>query len=219
MLYIIATPIGNLEDISERALTVLRDADTVFCEDTRVTVKLFNRYEIKTPLKSLHRHSSPKKLKEVARLCASSKKIAYVSDGGTPGVSDPGRELIKEILEINKEENIIPIPGPSAVVSAASVCGFPMERFVFLGFPPKKKKRTKFFEELLSYPYPVVFYESPHGLIKTLGDISSLEKGREIAVLREMTKIHEKTYRGTVEEVMEILSKEKIKGEFTLVLN
>lgn len=218
MLSILATPIGNLEDISFRALRVLSEADFIFCEDTRVTIKILNHYGISVPLKSLHRHSSPKKLAEVANIAAFKKSVVYVTDGGTPGVSDPGKELIEEVLKINKNASIVAVPGPSAVTAAASICGFPMEKFVFLGFPPKKKRRKRFFEEALSFPFPVVFYESPHSIIKSLSEISEMEKGRDVVVMREMTKLYETTYRGTVEKVVEELSKENIKGEFAIVL-
>ncbi len=218
MLYIVATPIGNLEDISLRALRLLKESDIVFCEDTRVTVKLLNRYEISVPLKSLHRHSSPRKVDEVAKICASKKIVTYVSDGGTPGVSDPVAMLVSKILEINRNASIIPVPGASALIAAASACGFPMERFTFLGFPPKKKKRERFFKEALSFSHPVIFYESPHNIVKALSQISSVQKDREVVVFREMTKVHETTYRGTVEKVLEDLSKEEIKGEFTVIL-
>lgn len=218
MLYIVATPIGNMEDVSLRALRVLKEVDAAYCEDTRVTCKLFHKYGIDVPLKSLHRHSSERVLKSVAKRAASREKVAYLSDGGTPGVSDPGALLVEEILKINKKAVITPLPGPSAVTAAASVCGFPMERFVFLGFPPKKKKRERFFREALSFEHPVVFYESPHGILKTLEEISLLEKDREAFILREATKMYEKTYRGRVEDLLQELSQEVVRGEFTIVL-
>ena len=218
MLYIIATPIGNLEDISLRALRILKEVDVVYCEDTRVSCKLFHKYGISVPLKSLHRHSSERTLKSVAKRAASREKVAYLSDGGTPGVSDPGAMLVEETLKVNKNATITPLPGPSAVTSIASICGFPMEKFLFLGFPPKKKKRKQFFEEVLSCAYPVVFYDSPHGIMKSLEELFSIDASRRIVIMREATKMHEIIYRGTVESVMRELEKENIKGEFTIVV-
>ncbi len=218
MLYIVATPIGNMEDISLRALRILQEVDIAYCEDTRVTCKLFFKYGIDVPLKSLHHHSSERVLKIVAKRAASKEKVAYLSDGGTPGVSDPGALLVEETLKVNKNALIVPIPGPSAVTCIASICGFPMERFLFLGFPPKKRKRKQFFEEVLGCRYPVVFYDSPHGIMKSLGELSSVDGSRNIVVMREATKMHEIIYRGTVDSVMHDLEKENIKGEFTIVI-
>jgi len=207
-----------MEDISMRALRILKEADIAFCEDTRVTCKLFFKYGIDTPLKSLHRHSSSRVLQSAAKRAASREKVAYLSDGGTPGISDPGAALVLSTLKIDPHAKIVPVPGPSGVAAAASVCGFPMERFLFLGFPPKKRKRKAFFKEALSSDYPVVFYESPHAIVKTLQEISLIEEDREVFVMREATKMHEKNYRGTVEDVLKELLKEDIKGEFTVVI-
>ena len=145
-LFIIATPIGNLEDISLRALRILKEVDIILCEDTRVTRKLLSRYDIKASVLSYHQHSQLKKINYIAALLEEGKNLALVSDSGTPGISDPGNKLIDFLVKKDIDLTIIPIPGCSALVSAASISGFPMERFTFLGFPPHKKKRNKFFK-------------------------------------------------------------------------
>jgi 16S rRNA (cytidine1402-2'-O)-methyltransferase len=145
------------------------------CEDTRVTKKLLTHYQIKTPTLSYHQHSKFQKIDYIINLLKGGKNLALVSDAGTPGISDPGNKLVAEIIkELGNEVKIIPIPGPSAVTAAASISGFPMDKFLFLGFPPAKKKRRKFFEELINSKYPVIFYESPYRIIKTLSELQSL---------------------------------------------
>ncbi|MCL0056701.1 16S rRNA (cytidine(1402)-2'-O)-methyltransferase [Dehalococcoidia bacterium] len=220
--YIVSTPIGNLNDITLRALQVLRRVDLILCEDTRVTKKLLGRYEIKTPTLSYHQHSKLKKIEYIIQLLKKGKNLALVSDAGTPGVSDPGNKLISKILTEYYNDRadiikIIPIPGSSAMTTAVSVSGFPMDRFVFLGFPPTKKKRKKFFEEIAKSKYPVIFYESPHRLIKTLKELRPLAD-RNVVVCRELTKKFETIYRGTIERVLKQLEKEKIRGEFVVVV-
>lgn len=216
ILYVVATPIGNMEDISLRALRIISEADLILCEDTRQTQKLLDRYEIKKPSLSYHQHSKLKKVEEIIKMLVDGKVLVLVSDAGTPGISDPGNFLISKIVEIKKDIQIIPIPGPSALISAASISGFPMDRFSFLGFPPVKKKRNKFFKELEELKYPVVFYESPYRILKTLAE---LPKDREIVVCRELTKKFETIYRGKSEEIVELIGKSELKGEFVLVLN
>lgn len=221
-LYIVATPIGNLEDISLRALRILSEVDFILCEDTRVTKKLLERYSIKTPTISYHQHSRLKKIEYIIQLLKEGKNLALVSDAGTPGISDPGWKLINESMNQCNNITIIPVPGPSALTAAASVSGFPMDKFVFLGFPPNKKKRKKFFEEIIAAKYPVIFYESPYRIIKTLNDLKEIMKQRNrkagITVCRELTKKFETVYRGTIDEVLGQLKKEEIKGEFTVVI-
>jgi len=217
-LYIVSTPIGNLSDISKRAIDTLKEVDLILCEDTRITRKLLERYQIKSSLMSFHHHSGRGKINRLIKRLSLGEKIALVTDSGTPGVSDPGGKLVEEIRKSGKEIDVLSIPGPSAVTAALSLSGFYSNRFVFMGFPPLKKKRKKFFEEALSYPYPVIFYESPHRIIKSLREISEMEKGREAVICREITKLHEKTYRGSLEEILEKLEKEDLKGEFTVVL-
>lgn len=209
-LYIVATPIGNLKDITLRALHILENVDLILCEDTRVTKKLLNYYNINTPVESYHQHSKISKVNKIINLLEQDKNLALVSDSGTPGISDPGNKLIEEIKNIAE---IIPIPGSNAVATIASVSGFPMDKFVFLGFPPHKKGRNKFFKEVAEYKYSVIIYESPHRIIKTLNEL----KDFDIVVGRELTKKFETIYRGNVKEIIKQLEKEKPKGEFVIV--
>ena len=218
-LYIVATPIGNLGDISQRAVETLKRVDLILCEDTRVTKKLLEHYRIETPTLSYRQHSKLKKVDYILEILEQDKNLALVSDAGTPGISDPGNALIEEAVKsLNGQVRIVPIPGPSAVTTAVSVSGFPMDRFLFLGFPPTKRKRKKFFEEIVNSKYPVIFYESPYRIIKTLKELSSFIDNREIVVARELTKKFETIYRGEIEEVIEKIEKDKIKGEFVIVV-
>jgi 16S rRNA (cytidine1402-2'-O)-methyltransferase len=217
-LYIVATPIGNLEDISKRALRILSEVSFILSEDTRVTQKLLDRYEIKTPALSYHQHSRLKKVEEIARLLAEGKDLALVSDAGTPGISDPGNKLVEKVVEfLGDQVKVVAVPGPSAVTAAASISAFPMDKFLFLGFPPTKKKRKKFFEGVLRSEYPVILYESPYRILKTLKELNSGEKGAKAVVVRELTKKFETIYRGSVGEIVEKLEKEKIRGEFVII--
>ena len=217
MLYIVATPIGNLSDITLRALETLKKADLVLCEDTRITSKLLFKYKIETPLDSYHHKSSENKVRKIIEKIKEGKTVAMVCDGGTPGISDPAGKLVERALKEVPRAKITPIPGPCAAITAASICGFPMEKFVFMGFPPQKKKRKKFFEKLLSSDFPVIFYESPHRILKTMEEISEMEE-REVFILREATKLYEKTYRGSIKGVLKEIKKERIRGEFTVIL-
>jgi len=221
-LYIVATPIGNLEDLTFRALRILKEVDLILCEDTRVTKKLLDRYGIKTPTLSYHQHSKLQKINYILDLLKQSKNLALVSDAGTPGISDPGNKLINEIVEKVEMVEIVPIPGASAVTAAASISGFPMDRFLFLGFPPTKRKRKKFFEEVINSKYPVLFYESPYRIIKNLNELlrETRDKRQEtrIVVCRELTKKFETIYRGEIEEVIKKIEKDKIKGEFVVII-
>ncbi|MBI4812751.1 16S rRNA (cytidine(1402)-2'-O)-methyltransferase [Candidatus Falkowbacteria bacterium] len=220
-LYIVATPIGNLKDITLRALEVLREADLIVCEDTRVTSKLLNHYGISKPLTSYFQHSKFSKLEYIIEQLRQGKKIALVTDAGTPGISDPGNLLIKHITCNTKQDEvaIIPIPGPSAVIAALSISGFPTDKFVFMGFSPQKKGREKFFKEIVEAKYTTVFYESVHRIIKTLERLKEfLPADRKIVVCRELTKQFETIYRGTASEVLEAVKNDKIKGEFVIVI-
>ncbi len=215
-LYIIATPIGNLKDVTIRALHILEEVDLILCEDTRITKKLLNRYNIKTLAQSYHQHSSLKKVNYILNLLKQGKNLALVSDSGTPGISDPGSKLIAEASAGRQPPiNIVPIPGPSAVTVAASISGFPMNKFIFLGFPPHKKGRQKFFKEVNEYKYPVIIYESPHRILKTLKELGQ----KEVVVCRELTKKFETIYREGIEEIISQLEKEKPRGEFVIVIN
>jgi len=219
-IYFISTPIGNLGDITLRALNVLKEVDFILAEDTRVTLKLLNHYNIKKPVISYFSHSRLGKVEYILDLLSQGKKLALVSDAGTPGINDPGGKLIKEILnKFGNKIRIIPIPGPNAAITALSISGFNVDRFLFLGYPPYKKGRKKFFQEIAASKYPVVFYESPHRILKTLKELSELDilKERQVVVARELTKVFETIYRGTIEEILPQIA-ENPKGEFVVVL-
>jgi len=220
VLYIVSTPIGNLEDISLRALRILKEADFVLAEDTRVTKKLFSHYDIQTPLISYHQHSKESVQEKVFQLLLQGKNLALVTDAGTPGISDPGNELVAYLLQKNPELQIVPIPGPSALTTLASVAGVPMDKFLFLGYPPHKKGRKKFFEEVLQSKHPVIFYESPHRIIKSLSELANiLDTKYKIVVGRELTKQFETIYRGSIKEVQKELTGKSLKGEFVVLVH
>jgi len=219
-LYIVSTPIGNLKDITLRALDILKEVDLILCEDTRVTKKILNHYDIKTPVQSYHQHSSLGKINKIKDLLKQEKNLALVSDSGTPGISDPGNKLVNELMsdKLMSSIEIIPVPGPSALTTIASISGFPMDKFIFMGFPPHKKGRNKFFREILEYKYPVILYESPYRIIKTLKELDSQVTGYELQVTigRELTKKFETIYRGKIKN---IINQIKPKGEFVIVIN
>ena len=215
IFYVIATPIGNLKDISLRALKSLKEVDLILCEDTRVTKKLLARYQIKKPTISYHQHSRLKKTKYILEQLKQGRSLALVSDAGTPTISDPGAKLVNYLANQMPNLTIIPIPGPSACITALSVSGLPANNFVFLGFPPAKKKRKKFFEQAANSKYTVVFYESPHRILKTLRE---LRPTSQVVVCRELTKKFEIIYRQPLEEIIEQLEKDKIRGEFVIVM-
>jgi 16S rRNA (cytidine1402-2'-O)-methyltransferase len=222
-LYIVATPIGNLEDVTKRALRILSEVDLILCEDTRVTKKLLERYRIETPTLSYHQHSKLKKVEEITRFLREGKKLALVSDAGTPGVSDPGNKLIQEVVNaLGHQVQIIPVPGPSAAMAAASISGVSMDKFLFLGFPPVKKRRKSFFEEMLTSRYPIIFYESTYRIVKTLKEIQEeAERCSEVlsvVVCRELTKKFETVYRGKIREIIREMEKGETRGEFVVVL-
>jgi 16S rRNA (cytidine1402-2'-O)-methyltransferase len=251
-LYIVATPIGNLEDVSLRATAILSDVDIVLAEDTRVTrklVKFVKTYDSKLKTKDLkdsllttrypqlisyHQHSSEKRKLEILRYLVEGKNIALVTDAGTPGISDPGNELIAFLLEKEPSIKVVPIPGPSAVTTALSVSGFRSDKYLFLGYFPRKKKSKvikliKFLvkpdQPLAGIKFPIVFFESSRRILKTLRYLEG-ELGANVQVLvaRELTKIHETMYRGSIKTVTklldnELLSKNKIKGEIVVVVD
>jgi len=218
-LYIIATPIGNLEDITLRALRILKEVDLILCEDTRQTKKILNKYEINTPSISYHQHSKLDKVNKIIDLLEHNKDLALVSDAGTPGISDPGNRLIEHLVKNNIDVTIVPIPGPSAVISALSISGFPTDNFIFLGFVPHKKGRQTFFKKLAEEKRTVAFYESPHRIIKTLESLKEYIPKKEVVVCRELTKIYETIYRGKPKEITKKITADKIKGEFVIVVN
>jgi 16S rRNA (cytidine1402-2'-O)-methyltransferase len=217
-LYVIATPIGNLEDVTLRSLRILKEVDLILCEDTRVTKRLLEHYQISKPTLSYHQHSRLQKINYILDQLKQGKDLALVSEAGTPGISDPGNKLIEQIIEkLGNQVKIIPIPGPCAAITALSISGLPADKFIFLGFPPTKKRRKKFFEEIINSKHTVVFYESPHRIIKTLEELKYILNSN-IVVCRELTKKFETIYRGNIEKVIEQIKKDKIKGEFAVVI-
>lgn len=231
-LHVIGTPIGNLEDITLRALRVLKEADTVVCEDTRVTRTLFSKYGINTPTLSYHAQSALSKTDMILDMLAEGKKLALVSDAGTPGISDPGSMLVSKVRErfaaeiASGEMKIEAIPGPSALTAALSIAGVPCADFLFLGFLPHKKGRETLFKEIaasVSASRTVVFYESPHRIMKALESLIKTfsETSAKVTVCRELTKIYEEVVSGTPEEVFTFLknNEEKIRGEFVVIVS
>jgi len=267
-LYIVATPVGNLKDITLRALEVLRGAALVVCEDTRVTYKLLAHYKISKPLVSYFQHSKLSKAGYIVEQLAQGKNVALVTDAGTPGISDPGNKLIEQVLHFlpldegragwgvediriaqihancahannttpsqsppqlrgrGNGVKIVPLPGPNAAIAALSISGLPADKFIFLGFPPHKKGRQKFFQEVAEAKYTVVFYESTHRILRTLNELNnkfqvSCSKLRKLVVCRELTKQFESIYRGTAQEILKVLESDKNnqKGEFVVVVS
>ncbi|MBI2448199.1 16S rRNA (cytidine(1402)-2'-O)-methyltransferase [Candidatus Microgenomates bacterium] len=232
MLYIVGTPIGNLGDVTLRALEVLKSVDFVLAEDTRVTKKLLDKYNIKIPLISYHEHSKNSREEEILKLLQNGKNLALVTDAGTPGIADPGNRLIEKIYtESSRGEtsgdsprsllgtNIVPIPGASSLTSILSVCGFPTDQFLFLGFLPKKKGRQTLLQSLKKENRTIIFFESPHRIVKTLKELENFLGDREAVVGRELTKIFEEIKRGTLSELSEYFGKKKQKGEFVVAIN
>ncbi len=220
-IYIVATPIGNLKDITLRAIEALKEADLIICEDTRQTVKLLNHYKISKPLISYFQHSKISKTAYILSQLKQGKKLALVTDAGTPGISDPGNKLIEVIIKELPSVNITPLPGASALASALSISGFPADKFIFMGFPPAKKGREKFFKKIAEAEYTVVFYESIHRILKTLNQLESVLPDAEMVVCRELTKKFETIYRGGIDEIIAQLNSDKnnLKGEFVVVIN
>ncbi len=224
-IYIVATPIGNLEDISLRAIRILKEVDFILCEDTRRTKILLAKYDIKIPTISYHQHSKLEKIDHIKELLKRGKNLALVSDAGTPGISDPGNKLLEEILlNLSDSIKIIPIPGPSALLVAASISGFPMDKFLFMGFPPQKNKRRKFFEEIVLVKHPVVFYESTYRILKTLQELKDTYtryniQDTRLVVCRELTKKFEEAYRGSIDKIIENLKKGETRGEFVVIVS
>ncbi len=230
ILYVVATPIGNLEDITLRALKILKRADFVLCEDTRVTGKLLSRYEIKTSTISCHQHSDLKKINYILDLLSQGRNLALVSDAGTPVISDPGGKLVEAAVNrFGREIKIEPIPGPSAIIAALSIAGVHADKFVFLGFPPHKKGRQKFLVKIISSEITAVVYESKHRIIKFLEELNLLIERKKqddkdfnlkIIVCREITKMHEIIYRGDVNDILKEIkeSNKAQKGEFVIIL-
>lgn len=221
-LYIIATPIGNLEDITARSLRVLKEVDAVFCEDTRVSGKLLFHFGISKTLVSLRERAQDKAIFKAQQFLEAGKNIAYVTDAGTPGISDPGGKLIASVSQVlGNTVNIVPIPGASALSAAASISGIPMDRFVFMGFPPHKKGRKTYFEEVAESEYPVIFYESPHRILRSLKELQTACDLKSVSynliIARELTKKFETIYRGSFEKVFPEIEKNP-RGEFVVIV-
>jgi len=218
ILYIVSTPIGNLEDITLRAIRILKEVDLIAAEDTRHTGHLLKHYDIHTALTSYFEGNESKKKEFILSKLKHGSQIALVSDAGTPGISDPGFRLIQ--LAIENKIPVIPIPGPSAVIAALSVAGLPTDSFLFKGFlPHKSKKKRDLLKELEGMRETLIFYESPHRLSETLKDIFEIFGDREIVLTRELTKIYEEILRGKVSEIQNQLAKRNLKGEITLVVS
>ncbi len=215
-LYLVATPIGNLEDMSLRAVRILREAVLIAAEDTRHTGKLLKHFEIDTPLTSYFEHNKLNKLDLILDKLASGD-VALVSDAGTPAINDPGYELVKAALASGLD--VVPIPGPSAPIAALTVSGLPTDAFLYLGYlPHKTSERHKKLEEIIGQPYTLVFLESPHRIVESLEDILSILGDRRICVAREMTKMFEEYWRGNVGGAVEYFKSQPARGEFTLVV-
>ncbi len=212
-LYCIATPIGNLQDISARALKTLEAVDAILCEDTRHTAKLLFHFGIKKTLIACHEYSSPHELQNILARLESGESLGLVTDAGTPAISDPGARLVELLIKAGIQ--VIPIPGPSAGIALLSVSGFNFDRFTFFGFPPVKKGRNKFFLQLANCDHVGILFESTHRIIKTLIQLEPLQK--ELCVGRELTKQFETIYRGTAQEIIPAIEASSIKGEFTII--
>jgi 16S rRNA (cytidine1402-2'-O)-methyltransferase len=216
-LYIVATPIGNLEDITLRAIRILKEADIIAAEDTRHTQSLLRHFTINTPLTSYHEHNERAKTGQLVARLQGGESIALVSDAGTPAISDPGYRLIVEAIRIGIR--IVPIPGPSALIAAVSAGGLPTDGFNFRGFlPARKRERRSKLQELRADRYSIVFYESPHRLKESLDDIREIFGDRRMVLAREVTKIHEEFLRGSISEVIGEVSQREIRGEVTLII-
>jgi len=216
MLYIVATPIGNLEDITLRAIRTLKEVDFIAAEDTRHVQILLQKYEIQKPTISFHGWSDDRKLSHLMQILQEGKSIALVSDAGTPGISDPGYVLVKAAIEAGIK--VVPIPGASAVITALSASGMPTHQFLYLGFLPMKKGRQTLLETFQEETRTIVFYESPHRIVKSLNEFAQKFPGRPIVIARELTKIYEEFFRGTTEQAAEYFAKKTPKGEFVIML-
>ncbi len=216
-LFIVATPIGNLEDITLRALRILKEVDLIACEDTRVTKRLLEHYQIDKQVISYHQHSQVGKVDFLLEKLKQGKNIALVSDAGTPGISDPGGLLVSAAAsEGIKVEAIV---GPSALTAALSISGLPTDKFLFLGFLPHKKGRETLIKEIIESKYTIVFYESVHRIIKALGQLNEAGLERKVVVCRELTKKFETVYRGKINEVLKLLQDDQVKGEFVVIIS
>ncbi len=217
-LFLVATPIGNLEDITLRALRILKEVDMIACEDTRHIAKLLSRYEIRTPRKSYHRFNEERRAQRLIQMLREGKNIALVSDSGTPLISDPGYELISSCRR--EKIPVIPVPGPSAAITALVGSGLPSDSFFFAGFlPSRKAARRRLLEELATIPATLVLFEAPHRILAALEDMVVILGSRRASLARELTKIHEEWLHGSLAELLSLLrSRPRIQGEITLVI-
>jgi 16S rRNA (cytidine1402-2'-O)-methyltransferase len=217
ILYIVSTPIGNLEDITLRALKVLKEVDVIAAEDTRHSLKLLNHYGISKPLISYWGEREKVRSEEVLEKLLSGQSVALISDAGTPGISDPGAVLIKKTID--EGFSVVSIPGSSAIIAALSISGLLTEEFTFIGFlPSKKSQRQKVLKDLSLEPRTLVFYEAPHRILETISDIKKIFGERKTALVKEISKIHEEVLRGTISEILSLLEKTTIAGEYVIVL-
>ena len=216
-VYLVATPIGNLEDITERARRVLGECDLIACEDTRHTGRLLSRLGVKKPLVSYHEHNEAKRAGELAARALGGERVAVVSDAGTPGVSDPAYRVVRAAIEAGVQ--VFPVPGPSSVLAALTASGLPTDSFVFEGFlPPKGRKRLQKIEALLDEERTVVVFESPHRTPRLVSEIAAVVPARPLALAREITKLHEEILRDTAQGLADTLKEKRIKGECVLII-
>ncbi|MBI2415316.1 MAG: 16S rRNA (cytidine(1402)-2'-O)-methyltransferase [Candidatus Kerfeldbacteria bacterium] len=216
VIYSVATPIGNLEDITVRALRILNEVELIVCEDTRVSRILLQHYNIHQPTSSIHQHSTPQQRQRIIDQVQAGQSIAMITDAGTPGISDPGVALIQQAIA--QGVRVIPIPGASAVITALQAAGVDCSRFLFIGFLPHKKGRHTWLQTVIDYPGTVVMYESPHRLLKTLTVLGASK--RRVVVARELTKLHEEFVQGTAQQVYEEFAKRsKILGEYVIIVH
>ncbi|MGE5557686.1 MAG: 16S rRNA (cytidine(1402)-2'-O)-methyltransferase [Bacillota bacterium] len=217
ILYLVGTPIGNLEDITLRAIRILKEADLIAAEDTRHTLRLLNHLGISKPLVSFHKNNWRSRIERLLTVLRKGKSVALVTDAGMPGISDPGAEMVPAAKKAGIV--VVPVPGPSAVITAVAASGFPAERFAFLGFLPRSgKERAGFLNEIAVAGHTVVFFEAPQRIIKTLEDLGKVCGGRRIALARELTKIHEEFQTGYAEELLAAYQGRKPRGEFTVLV-
>ena len=218
-LFVVATPIGNMEDITLRAMRILNHADAIVCEDTRVAKKLLFKYEIEgKSLLAISQHASEDKLRKIVEWIEAGKHVAMVCDAGTPGLSDPGNAIVEAVVAAGGV--VSPVPGASALTAMVSVAGINMQEFVFKGFPPHKKGRQTYFTAVAETEVPVIYYDSPHRVVKNLGTLAELSPGKRVIVGRELTKMFEEIVRGTVAEVVDYYqsNQSKVKGEFVVLV-
>lgn len=220
LLYVVATPIGNLDDFSPRAMQALSEAQLVLCEDTRMTRKLLTHFDLKTPYTSYHEYTGPAKIRQLVDRIASGETMALVSDAGTPGISDPGAAFVSALVrEAGDQVKIVPIPGPSAAIALLSASGLYADRYVFHGFPPHKKGRMSFWKTVADEERTSVFYESPHRVEKAIQELAPLCRAdRKIVIGRELTKVYESVRYGTMGDAAGLLAAEPIKGEYVIAI-